>query len=416
MKHRILFVMVLCVAASGLLRAQSADTLRPGGPGTLYSTSLPSDMFSEWLLTLRNGTIVSADASSIRWRDGEILISGTLRDMRLAAKDVALIREIPHGSAFRTAFAGTLFMVSMVAFSPKGTPGYYVGTATNYDNQAVFPSLSPISVLLAAGAAAAAGLLAQREQQPGPAIALDGTENERLWRRLLDASRPRWHIRSAAAFVFGGAKDDWHNEHAKYGIALDAPKQNYYYSDETLDMTSINLGRSLRVGYSVSNDVEVGIGYAGDGVQRFTESLAYTRPGNPPQPVVQTLTNQCTLELVMLAGQYTVYRPSDRISVHVGAGVGLASLRVDVNGYDLRTGKEELLQKSQAGGTVFCGIEYALDRGTSLGLHVDMLTAGSVRIPEQKVMDYERSIYAVVAPFDLGLTSYSVGLSLGINL
>lgn len=418
MRHNTFFLLLVLATAAHAQRNDGLDSIATSGPprGTVLSTSRPEDMFAEWLLLLRNGNVISADEPSIAWKAGQITVRGTLRSLTVPASDIRAVSMVPAQSGFRNGFAGTLFFSSMILFSPTATPGYYVGTIRNSSSDINIPGMSFASVLLAAGASVTAGVLAQLSHPAMNTVSLDGSEDEAVWRLLLEDRSPRWHLHGAASFITSSQTDDWKAAHARWTFKPSQPAQNSYYSySNTPDMTDVNLGRLIRLGYSVTPAIEVGFGYQADGVQRFYEEVSYTRPGTPPQPIVQQVWNEATSTHSFAFCQYRIVHLNRALALHAGAGIGIASGKAQVNNYDSRATNVALGDFRGFGFVLFASIEYALDRSMSLGLIGDFTSFGTMTIPEQRVQDYDKRNYIVVPAFDLSMRSAGIGLQLGLH-
>jgi hypothetical protein len=418
MRHFPFFLLLVLTSTACAQRSDGLDSIATAASprGSVLSTSRPEDMFAEWLLLLRNGNVISADEPSISWKDGQITVRGTLRSMTVPAADIRAVSMVPVQSGFRNGFAGTLLFSSMLLFSPSATPGYYVGTIRNSTNDINIPGMSFASALLAAGVSVTAGVLAQLSHPAMNTVSLDGSEDEAVWRLLLEDRSPRWHLHGAASFVTSSQTDDWKAAHARWAFKPSQPQQTYYYSSSnTPDMTNLNLGRMVRVGYSVTPAIEVGVGYQADGVQRFYEEVAYTRPGTPPQPIVQQVWNEATSTHSFAFCQYRIVNLNRAVALHAGAGAGIASGKIQVNNYDSRATNLALGDYRSLGYVLFASIEYALDRTMSLGLIGDFTSFGTMNIPEQHIQDYDKRTYIIVPAFDLHMHSAGVGLQLGLH-
>ncbi|MBL0175925.1 MAG: hypothetical protein IPP94_11790 [Ignavibacteria bacterium] len=417
MRHIPFFLLLALATTAHAQRLDANDsTAAASTRGTVLSTSRPEDMFAEWLLLLRNGNVISADEPSIAWKDGQIAVRGTLRSLTVPASDIRAVSMVPAQSGFRNGFAGTLFFSSMILFSPTATPGYYVGTIRSSSDNINIPGMSFASVLLAAGASVTAGVLAQLSQPAMNTVSLDGSEDEAVWRLLLEDRSPRWHLHGAASFITSSQTEDWKAAHTRWAFKPSQPAQNSYYSySSTPDMTNLNLGRMIRVGYSVTPAIEVGVGYQADGVQRFYEEVSYTRPGTPPQPIVQQVWNEATSTHSFAFCQYRIVNLNRAIAFHAGAGIGIASGKLQVNNYDSRATNVALGDYRSLGFVLFASIDYALDRSMSLGLIGDFSSFGVMPIPEQRIQDYDRRVYIVVPSFDLNMRNAGIGLQLGLH-
>jgi len=393
------------------------------GTATMINVSRPKDLFLEWWLQLRNGDVIIADRANISLGNKELVINGTLRELHVPLVDIRGLSEIPARKNFRNALLGSLFLTSLIAYSPENTSGYYIGRVKgNSNNEAVFPGLSAFSILISAAASVGVALVANTFQEHILTTTFDGSESERAWRTMLDDSFSRWHLRGIAAFVQSSGQDNWHKAHSKYGFEDSHVVQQYYSSIARPAMTDLNLGRMLALSYSIDPQIEVGLAVQSDGIQRFYEQFSYVVAGTPPTSVTRELSNQSNSTMVLLTGRYTIFPLTPgHLSVSVGAGVGYSGVSADVAGYGQeqyyyqQVDETRIAERDQLGFMLFTSCEYAFDRTFSLGLHMDYSMPGKVTIPEQEVKDYQDRSYRIIAPFDLSLNSIGAGLSLGFH-
>ena len=373
-------------------------------------------MRAEMLFLLRNGNVISADEQAVAWNSGQLAIKGTLRSLSIPTSDVRAVSLVPLRTGFRNGLAGGLFLSSMILFSPLSTPGYYVGKVRSSSNDVVLPGTSFAAVLLAAGAGVTSAVLAQLTQAGMNTVSLDGSEDEAVWRLLLEDRAPRWHAYGLVSLVSSRQPADWRAEHEKYSFVSTQPVQQYYYSSSTNnEMTDINFGRLLRIAYSVTPSLEVGIGYQGEGVQRFYEQLTYTRPGTPPQPIVQQVWNEARNDLFVVTGEYAIASIGRSLALRGGAGLGLAKGSAQVNNWDNRATTQRVAERSGVGYLVFASLDYHLDRSMSVALVADYSGSTPMRINAQHLQDYDGRSYVDVAAFDLSMNSVGIGVQFGLH-
>ncbi|MDH7515091.1 MAG: hypothetical protein QHI48_04350 [Bacteroidota bacterium] len=375
------------------------------------STSLPREMRDEVWFILRNGAVVSAERSMVSLHDTSLRIRGSLRDLDIRRGDVAGVSSIPTENRFRNAAAGAFLVSAALMFSPQGTPGCYIGSRER-SSGIEFPGLSVPAALLAAGMSAAVGLLAAQAEPHSRYIALDGTENDRAWKRILEPEPKPWKLRGTASTVFSTTRDAWQKHHRRFAIDDGRPSEwSAWYADET-KMSTVNLAHLFRFGRSVTRSVELGVGVQFEGAQRFYEHCSYMRPGTPPQPVTQVMWNEFRNTAVFAVAQFALLRWARAFSFSAGTGAGVSWTSVDVGGFDASVPEERIVDRTGAAALFFILVEYTIDRELSLGIQADLATAGSVRVPEQVIRDFDQRAYIVIDAFDLPAWSAGVGLTL----
>ena len=287
---------------------------------------------------------------------------------------------------------------------------------SNASNDVILPGVSFAAVLLVAAASVTSAVLAQLTQPGMNTVSLDGSEDEAVWRLLLEDRAPRWHAYGLVSAVTSSQGSDWRADLGKYSFVSTQQTQQYYYSTtNTTELTDINFGRLLRIGYSLTPAIEVGIGYQGEGVQRFFEQISYTRPGTPPQPIVQQVWNEARNDLFVATGQYRIASLGRSMALHGGLGVGLAKVNAQTNNWDNRATTQRVAEGNNFGYILFASLDYALDRNMSLGVTADYSSSGSLNIQAQQVQDYDGRTYVDVPAYDLKLRSFGIGLQLGLH-
>jgi len=383
--------------------------------GAFINSSMSGEYRDEIWLTLRSGSVISADRSDIKLQDGELRISGTLRDLSIPTADITGIADIPLKNRFRNSLIGASLLSGTMLLSPQQTPGYYLGSHSD-ESGGEFPGTTTIAVLLTAAVSLAVAFIADQDEPTPDFTALDGTENARAWARLLAPRHPRLHIRIAPSFVVSGIRDAWREHHDRFAIKDGYPDTwSYYYYEKKTKMTDFNMGRLFQASYSLSRDAETGVALQSDGVQRFREHASYIRPGNPPATVLQGVWSECRWTSAFLTGRIVAYRPTEDLSLNVGGGVGFSQSSALVSGFESNTSEQTLAERTQAAWLVFAAVEYQLDRNLSLGLHVDYSSAGALNMPEQQIRDNDRRSYLVIDAFKLPLRSAGLGIFAGFH-